>query len=517
MRQLNLRLQQLRSVAGVPVAPHVAAELVEFTRGDPRALSEVASRLSPAQLGGHSLLPDPLPLVPAARRGVRRQLAGLTPTDHNRLLIAALSVVDRMSVLLAAVGTGAGPMLIGPAADALLISDGRFRFADPRVRAAVVEEADDDAKTRAHGALATALRSAGLAHAAAWHGAQAPCEPPPPLAVLLRVARQRSALGDPSSAYRVGRHVAERATGAVRANALVLAGRSAIWSGHLVDAEDSLRRVVSGSDVDLHEETRTLLDVVSALNAGPAEHPDPRVRVNDQMQQFARVRANAADRTALDALSVAFRDHLDDFDQADAVQAGLMLSVVPSRPRWPWSAEPGALSPVVDGHVRLMQVSFQLQAEDFRGAVATMRSAVSTLPLVHVGSGVAASFIRALGAHAPDMDETLSASFDELAPRRQIRFDDYITGSGDLSTAAAHRMRSGREGIEQPSATRWPAQLSGREHQVLDLVTAGLRNREIAEKLGISERTVEVHLGHIYRKCGVRSRGELLVRALPPR
>ncbi len=42
----------------------------------------------------------------------------------------------------------------------------------------------------------------------------------------------------------------------------------------------------------------------------------------------------------------------------------------------------------------------------------------------------------------------------------------------------------------------------------------GGTNEQIAQSLGISVRTVEVHLTRIYRKLGVRTRAEMLVRML---
>jgi DNA-binding NarL/FixJ family response regulator len=49
-------------------------------------------------------------------------------------------------------------------------------------------------------------------------------------------------------------------------------------------------------------------------------------------------------------------------------------------------------------------------------------------------------------------------------------------------------------------------QLSEREKQVLRLVAAGLANKQIARRLGISESTVKVHAGNIFRRIGVADR-----------
>ena len=55
--------------------------------------------------------------------------------------------------------------------------------------------------------------------------------------------------------------------------------------------------------------------------------------------------------------------------------------------------------------------------------------------------------------------------------------------------------------------------LSPRERQLVSLVAQGLRNREIAAELGITEGTVKVYLHAIFDKLGVANRTELAVRA----
>ena len=50
------------------------------------------------------------------------------------------------------------------------------------------------------------------------------------------------------------------------------------------------------------------------------------------------------------------------------------------------------------------------------------------------------------------------------------------------------------------------SELTPREHQVMELVEHGLKNKEIARELGIRPGTVKIHLKHIFEKTGVRGR-----------
>lgn len=58
------------------------------------------------------------------------------------------------------------------------------------------------------------------------------------------------------------------------------------------------------------------------------------------------------------------------------------------------------------------------------------------------------------------------------------------------------------------------SQLTPREHEVVEQVEKGLRNRDIARNLGIQTGTVKIHLKHIFEKTGVRGRYGLALNGL---
>ncbi len=75
---------------------------------------------------------------------------------------------------------------------------------------------------------------------------------------------------------------------------------------------------------------------------------------------------------------------------------------------------------------------------------------------------------------------------------------DVLAGKTYLAPAAAAKLA---EGVAR-------VQLTPRELSTLRLMADGKTNKEIANELGISERTVKTHLGHLFEKLGVTSRTE---------
>ena len=56
--------------------------------------------------------------------------------------------------------------------------------------------------------------------------------------------------------------------------------------------------------------------------------------------------------------------------------------------------------------------------------------------------------------------------------------------------------------------------LTTREREIVSLVGQGLKNREIADRLGIAEKTIKGHLTNIFLKLGVQARLELALLAI---
>jgi len=74
---------------------------------------------------------------------------------------------------------------------------------------------------------------------------------------------------------------------------------------------------------------------------------------------------------------------------------------------------------------------------------------------------------------------------------------------------ARARDEAARRKIPSPFAT-----LTRRERTIVNYVAQGLRNRDIANELGITEGTVKVYLHSLYQKLGIENRTELAVLVL---
>jgi DNA-binding CsgD family transcriptional regulator len=55
--------------------------------------------------------------------------------------------------------------------------------------------------------------------------------------------------------------------------------------------------------------------------------------------------------------------------------------------------------------------------------------------------------------------------------------------------------------------------LTAREQEILSLLSAGLTNKEIAQRLSVSPNTIKTHLAHLFEKLGAKRRTEAVARA----
>lgn len=89
-----------------------------------------------------------------------------------------------------------------------------------------------------------------------------------------------------------------------------------------------------------------------------------------------------------------------------------------------------------------------------------------------------------------------------------------LSGGAPLSPSiAVYVLRYLRDQREKPKPDDEDPELSPREYELLQLLARGQSNRQAAEALSLSPHTVGDHVKSIYRKLGVSSRGEAMVRA----
>ena len=70
------------------------------------------------------------------------------------------------------------------------------------------------------------------------------------------------------------------------------------------------------------------------------------------------------------------------------------------------------------------------------------------------------------------------------------------------------------DAIAQPAGEPVPERLTAREQEVLALIARGYSNKRIALELGIAEKTVKTHVGHVLAKLGVSDRTQAAVHAV---
>ena len=150
-------------------------------------------------------------------------------------------------------------------------------------------------------------------------------------------------------------------------------------------------------------------------------------------------------------------------------------------------------------------------------AFAQHRPDVTLLDLrMPVMEGVEA--VRHIREHDPQARVIVLTTYDadeDIARALQAGAKAYVLKdiSADALIACIHEVLAGRTYLAPAAAAKLAervtrVQLTPRELATLRLLAEGKANKEIARDLGISERTVKTHLGHLFEKLGVTSRTE---------
>jgi pimeloyl-ACP methyl ester carboxylesterase/DNA-binding CsgD family transcriptional regulator/class 3 adenylate cyclase len=125
--------------------------------------------------------------------------------------------------------------------------------------------------------------------------------------------------------------------------------------------------------------------------------------------------------------------------------------------------------------------------------------------------GVALHIASAVMAAAQPDEVLVSGTVKDLVVGSGLEFADrgsreFAGVPGSWSLFAAGTQRPGAGAGNEPGPAVAAVTLSRREREVAQLVAGGLSNREIAERLYLSERTVDNHVHHILDKLGFESR-----------
>jgi len=118
------------------------------------------------------------------------------------------------------------------------------------------------------------------------------------------------------------------------------------------------------------------------------------------------------------------------------------------------------------------------------------------LPIIFItGGGDTGSGVRAMKEGASDF---LSKPIDE---KRLLHA---------VTVATENSRVTWEQKMHHMAAQEKVGKLTPREVEIMDLVVKGLRNKQIAGTLGISEKTVKVHRGHVMQKVGARTVADLV-------
>ena len=271
----------------------------------------------------------------------------------------------------------------------------------------------------------------------------------------------------------------------LHARALTRLARLRVRQGRLEDAA----HILSGVDVD--GEAEAMLSLAAMLIARGDAQAASR-QLEQRLQHVAEHRFHLA--TALDLLIDACLRNGD--VQTAGTAADRLSDVVVGGAH---SQQLAALAASARGRVLIAQGATEAAAAELRSAVATLSRLELPFELAHAQYDLG----RAL------VDTSRDAAIDHL--RRSLTGFEELGAVLDADRVAAF-LRS--LGVPARTGAKGVGQLTDREQQVLRLLSAGLSNPEIAQRLHVSRKTAAHHVSHILTKLNLRNRAEIVAYAM---
>ena len=208
-----------------------------------------------------------------------------------------------------------------------------------------------------------------------------------------------------------------------------------------------------------------------------------------------------------------------------ALSASTRYDVAPKRPEWliVRSRTPAIVTDALNDPDAFQPIVQKMQAENYVGApviaygevVATIHADAyfSGRPVDEVDRDVIASFATSLGQIVERAILIEQLRFQQQAAEQLARSASGVLGglSGEIPLLGS---------AEPAPITPWQSKselvsdLTRREYEVLQLMTKGASNREIATGLFLSEETVKSHVKRILHKFGVSNRGQAVATYL---
>ena len=145
-----------------------------------------------------------------------------------------------------------------------------------------------------------------------------------------------------------------------------------------------------------------------------------------------------------------------------------------------------------------------LDLEGIENPPAAARECAAAFPVVVVAASnddPQISDVLRAGAAACLVNNSLTSQQVVEAVTKAATGDSYLAPA--IITRLFEEFRRTPKKVEGPGG-----ELTEREREIMGLVAQGLRNRQIAAALFLSEKTVKNHINHIYRKLQVRDRDE---------